>query len=157
MPIATTSRAQLRYIPEATFGVTPVSGNAINLRMTGESLSFNLTKESDKEIRSDRQMTSTTTVSAAASGDVKCHFQYAEYDKLLAGTMQNPFTVFGVNGVGATFTADFTATTITASAATSGASIFTNLQRGQYFKLNAPTHGFPRIYHSVSDYYSYYT
>jgi hypothetical protein len=84
-------------------------------------------------------MSSSTTVDAQASGDVKVHFQYGEYDTLFAALMQNSWTVFGTNGVGATFTADFTATTITASIATSGASIFTSLQKGQWFRLLAPT------------------
>jgi hypothetical protein len=139
MPILGSSdRAQLTYIPEVTFGVTPAT-TAANLRMTGESLSFNLTKVTDKEIRSDAQQVSTTTVNAQAAGDIKMHMQYGEYDRLLAAVMRTTWVVFGVNGVGATFTADFTATTITASAPTAGASIFTALQKGQWFRLTAPT------------------
>ena len=65
--------------------------------------------------------------------------QYAEYEGLIAGAMQNTFMVFGVNGVGAPFTGTMAPTTITASVATSGASIFSNLQLGQWFKLIAPT------------------
>lgn len=139
MTFASTNRVQLRYIPEATYNVIPVTGNPKDLRMTGESLDFAQTKESDKEIRDDRQMSSSTTVDAQASGDVKVHFQYGEYDTLFAALMQNSWTVFGTNGVGATFTADFTATTITASIATSGSSIFTSLQKGQWFRLLSPT------------------
>lgn len=139
MTFASTSRVQLSYIPEATYNVIPVSGTPKNLRMTGESLDFAQTKESDKEIRDDRQMSSSTTVDAQASGDVKVHFQYGEYDVLFAALMQSSWAVFGTNGVGASFTADFTATTITASVATSGSSLFTNLQRGQWFRLLAPS------------------
>lgn len=139
MTFASTNRVQLRYIPETTYNVTPVVGNPKNLRMTGESLDFTRTKESDKEIRDDRQMSTTTTVDAQAGGDVKVHFQYGEYDTLFAALMQDSWTVFGTNGVGATFTADFTATTITASVATSGTSLFTNLQKGQWFRLLAPS------------------
>ena len=136
--LGSTSRSQLRYIQEATYGVTPVTGNGVNLRMTGESLDFALTKTPDKEIRDDRQMTSTTTTSAAATGDVKVHVQYAEYDPLIAALLQSSWTAFGTNGVGSTFTADFTATTITASVATSGANIWTALAKGQWFRLTAP-------------------
>lgn len=132
---ASTNRVQLRYIPEASWGTTPVTGNGINLRMTGESLDWTLTKQSDKEIRSDRQLSSTTTVDAQAAGDVKIHMQYAEYDKLFAALLQDTWTAFGTNGVGVTFTADYTATTITASVATSGTSIFTALKKGQWFLL----------------------
>ncbi len=132
---ASTNRVQLRYIPEADWGVTPVSGNGTNLRMTGESLDWTLTKQSDKEIRDDRQLSSTTTVDAQAAGDMKIHFQYAEYDRFYSALMQNAWVAFGTNGVGTTFTADFTATTITASVATSGSSIFTALKKGQWFRL----------------------
>ncbi len=138
--LGSTNRVQLRYIKESTFGVTPNSGNAINLRMTGESLNFNLTKENDKEIRDDRQLTSTTTVNAQAAGDIKIHMQYAEYDSLLEGLMQSAWAIYGTNGVGTSFTADFTATTITAAVAPTGANAFTTLAKGQWFKLNAPTH-----------------
>lgn len=136
---ASANRVQLRYIPETDWGVTPVAGNGVNLRMTGESLDFNLTKQSDKEIRDDRQMSSTTTVGASASGDVKIHMQYAEYDPFFAGLLQNTWGVYGTGGVSSTFTADFTTTTITASAAPTGANAFTNLKKGQWFQLRTGT------------------
>lgn len=135
--LASTSRVQLRYIKEDDFGVIPVAGNAVNVRMTGESLDFGLTKESDKEIRDDRQMTSSTTTNAAASGDVKIHMQYAEYDPWFAALLQSAWGAYGTAGVGTSFTADFTATTLTASAAPTGTSAFTTLQKGQWFRLNA--------------------
>ncbi len=138
MTLASTNLAQVSFIPEAAFGVTPVVGNGAKLRMTGESFNFNLTKESDKEINDGAELTSTTTVGAAAGGDLKMHMQYAEYDPFFASTLRSDWDVFGVNGVGATFTADYTATTITASIATSGASIFTDLVLGQWFRLTAP-------------------
>lgn len=137
---ASTNREQMRYILEGPndWGVTPNTGVARNLRMTGESLTWDRTKESDKEIRDDRQQTSATTTDANASGDLKIHMQYAEYDPFFAALLQNNWAVFGANGVGSTFTADFTATTITASAATSGANNFASLKKGQWFRLVAP-------------------
>lgn len=154
MPIATTSRAQLRRIPEVTFGVTPVTGNGWDLRVTGESFNFDIKKEASKELRSDRQIGYVVPVSAGGSGGFNFHLSYGEYDPEIESVLQGTWTVFGVNGVGATFTADFTATTITASIATSGASIFTNLARGQWFRLVAPSnanHGrFFRVSTSVA-------
>lgn len=135
---ASANRVQLRYIPETDWGVTPLVGNAVNLRMTGESLDFNLTKASDKEIRDDRQMSSTTTVGASASGDVKIHMQYSEYDPFFAGLLQNTWAAHGTGGVGTTFTADFAANTITAQAAPTGANAFTTLKKGQWFLLRTP-------------------
>jgi hypothetical protein len=139
MAIATTSRTQLRRIPEVTFGTTPVAGNSWNLRVTGESFNFDVKKEASKELREDRQIGYVVPVSAGATGGFNFHLNYGEYDPEMESTLQNPWSVFGVNGVGATFTADFTATTITASIATSGASLFTLLQRGQWFRLVAPS------------------
>lgn len=138
--LASTNRVQLSYIAEADFGVTPLSGTQKNLRTTGETFDFNLTKENDKEINANADLTSSTTVNAAAGGDLKVHVQYGEYDPFLAGVMRSTWAAYGTNGVGTTFTADFTATTITASAAPTGANAFTTLAKGQWFRLTAPTH-----------------
>jgi hypothetical protein len=138
MTLASTSRVQMRYIKETAFGVTPVVGDGRKLRMTGESLNYDLSKEESKEIRDDRQVAGATTVDANAAGGINIHMQYAEYDELIEGALQSVFTEFGVNGVGATFTATFAPTTITASVATSGASIFTDLKLGQWFRVLAP-------------------
>lgn len=136
--LASTSRVQMRYIKEATFGVTPLTGNPRNLRMTGESLNFDLTKEESKEVRGDRQMGGSATVGATSGGDVNIHMQYGEYDPLFEGLMMNPFSVFGVNGEGAAFAAAYAAGSITAAVATTGASLFTLLQPGQYFRIAHP-------------------
>lgn len=146
--LASTNREQLAYIPETDFGVIPVAGNPFALRQTGEGLTFNVTKENDKEISPDGQLTSSTTTGAQADGDIKVHVQYAEYDRFLASTLRSAWAVFGVNGVGATFgtttvtagTMGTVASVITASSATAGASIWTNLKPGQWFRLNMPAH-----------------
>ena len=142
---ANASRAQLAYIAEAAFGVTPNSGNPLALRNTGESLKYSLTKETDKEMNPTAEQTSSTTTGAQADGDIKVHVQYAEYDRFLAGLLRSAWGVYGTNGVGSTFTASVTAGTlgtvasvITASAAPSGANAFTTLQPGQWFQLNLP-------------------
>jgi hypothetical protein len=148
--LATTSRAQLGYIPEATFGTTPGSGNGRKLRMTGESLNYDLSKEESKELRDDRQVASATTVDANAAGGFNFHMQYGEYDQLIEGALQGTWDAFGTNGVGATFTATIDATTITASGATSGSSIFTALDKGQWFRLVAPSDDNDGLYFRVS-------
>lgn len=135
LTLASANRVQLRAIEEANFGVIPVAGNPKNIRMTGESLAFNLTKENDKEITADAMLVSCTTVNAAAAGDVKVHMQYGEYDPFFASVMRTTWSAYGTNGVGTSFTADFTATTITASVAPTGSSAFTTLKKGQWFLL----------------------
>lgn len=134
--LASTSRAQVRYILESVFGVTPTTGNPKNLRFVGESFDFSLTKETSKEIRSDRQLTGAVTTDAKSSGDLNIHMQYAEYDPLIEALMMSTFTAYGTAGVGASFSAAYTATTITATAAPSGNSDFTLLQPGQWFRVS---------------------
>jgi hypothetical protein len=138
MALASSSREQLAFIEESVFGVIPGVGTPKLLRMTGESLNYEITKESSEEINSTRSVSSMIPVTAAANGGIDSEVSYREYDPFLEAALQASFAVFGVNGVGATFTADFTATTITASVATSGASLFTLLKKGQFFRLVAP-------------------
>lgn len=140
MPLASSSAVQVRYIKESLFGITPGSGNPNDLRVTGESLSFDVTKESSKEINSSRGVSSLVATDASASGALNFELSYAEYDPLLESVMQSAYVVYGTNGVGATFTGTFTATTITASVATTGNSLFTILKKGQWFRLAAPSH-----------------
>ncbi len=148
--LASTSRAQLRYLAEVTYGTTPASAGT-NLRMTGESLNYDVSKEESKEIRSDRQVSGAVTVDANAAGGVNFHMQYREYDPFIEGALQSTFSAYGTNGVGASFTADFAATTITnTGAALTGANAFTTLALGQWFKLNAPSHANDGLYFRVS-------
>jgi hypothetical protein len=137
--LASTSRAQLAYILESVFGTTPVAGNGAYLRMTGESLNFDVTKETSKEIRSDRQTSSQVPVGAQAGGGFNFELSYNEFDAFFASTLQDAWSVYGTNGVGSTFSGTFTTTTITAGAAPVGANAFTTLKKGQWFRLLAPT------------------
>lgn len=135
--LASTSRTQLASILESSFGVTPNVGNGVRKRMTGESLNFDLTKEESQEIRDDRQVDGAVTVDASAAGAVNIHWQYGEYDDWLQGLFMNSYAVFGTGGVSAPMTVTFAATTLTASAATTGANDLSTLQLGQWFRVSA--------------------
>lgn len=140
MPLASSSLVQVRYIVEATFGVIPVAGNPKELRVTGESLDYAVTKEASKEINSTRTISSVTSVTAAASGALNTEFSYQEYDTLIAATLQDAWTVFGTNGVqGGASSVAATATTLTASVATAGADSWATLAKGQWFRYVHPT------------------
>lgn len=139
MTIATTSRAQLRRIKEATFGVTPVAGNSMNLRVTGESFNFDSKKEESKELRSDRQIGYAVPVSAGAMGGFNFHLSYGEYDPEFESVLQGTWGIYGTNGEGTTFTADFTSTTLTALVAPTTVNAFTTLVRGQWMRVVAPS------------------
>jgi hypothetical protein len=140
MALADTSRLQVRYIAETAFGVIPVVGNPSNLRVTGESLDFTIGGDSSKEIRADRQKSGFNQLSASASGGLNFELSYVEFDPLMEAALMGTWAKYGTNGVGTTFSADFTATTITAAVAPVGANAFTTLSKGQWFKLVAPTH-----------------
>lgn len=141
MPLASSSRAQMRYIPETILGVTPTTGNPRDLRITGESLDYSVTKEDAKEIRKDRQIGSMSLVGAETGGDVQFELSYAEYDPLVQSALFSTYVPYGTDGVGASFAATYAAPTagnggtITAGAAPAGNSAFTVLQRGQWFRL----------------------
>lgn len=136
--LASTSRVQLAYILESLFGVTPGAGNGVNLRVTGESLDYNITKEMSKELRSDRQISSVVPVAAQVAGGFNFHLNYAEYDPFFSSLLESAYTVFGTNGEsGAASTVSFAATTLTASVATASADSWATLALGQFFRVNA--------------------
>ena len=136
MALASTSRVQLSYIKEVTFGVTPIAGTVRKLRITGESLNFTINKETSSEINDSRSSSSMIPTSAEAAGGVQAEMQFAEYDPFIEATLQSTFSGIGGTGVGTVFSATIAPTTITASAATTGTSAFTTLQPGQWFTLS---------------------
>lgn len=139
MPVlASTSRAQLRYVVESVFGTIPVAGNPNNLRMTGESLTFGVTTGSSNEIRADRQKTDLIQLDAQGAGGVNFEMSYCEYDALLEAAFQGTWAVYGTKGVGTTFSGTYAAGSITAGAAPTGANAFTTLVAGQWIRVSAP-------------------
>jgi hypothetical protein len=138
MPQASTSRAQVRYVPESAFGVIPGVGNPFDLRMTGESLDFSIQKERSREIRADRMTTDLVPVGAQAGGGVNFELSYNEYDDLLEAVPQGTWSVYGTAGVGTSFSAAYAANTITAAVAPVGSSAFTTLAQGQWLQIQHP-------------------
>lgn len=128
--LASTNRTQLSIKPEATAGTVDNSSACYGLRFTGESLNFNVKKDSDKEIRSDRQRVSSTSISAQAEGGVNIHLQYGEYDPLFEALLQSTWVAAGTNGV-ATGLA-----TVTGTATTIIGTGMPVLAKGQWFKFS---------------------
>lgn len=135
MTLASTSRVTVAYAPETVFGETPTAGDHYALRYTGESLTFNLTKEVSEEINEYRGSSSMIATSAEASGTLNGEMQYAEYDRFIEAVLQGTWQPYGTDGVGTAFTATVTQTTITADVAPVGTSDFTTLRKGQWFSL----------------------
>lgn len=128
--LSSSSRTSVRYIPEVTFGVIPLAGNPKELRITGESLNYDVTKTMSNEINAYRSISTMVSTDASAGGDLNIEFQYAEYDPLLQATLNSTFSAIGTNGVTAGISSTFTATTI------AGTGVGTGLIGGQFFSLS---------------------
>lgn len=123
--LASSSRAQLAYIREATLGTTPNAEAPLavppriahKLRMTGESLQLALTTTSSNEIRDDRMTPDTVLTGSAVSGGFNFEFSYQEYDPFLASALQSNWSVLGTDGV-ATVTANLSGNDLEATAGT---------------------------------------
>lgn len=135
MALASSTRQQLRYIAEATWGTTPASGNSTELRMTGQSLDYQLNKDYSKEINATRQVRSLSVTKADASGGIDFDFSYKEYDALLAGAFQSSWSTFGTAGVATAANATFTTSTLVYASAPTGNDALTNLQAGQFVRI----------------------
>lgn len=138
MPFASSTYGQLRYITESVAGTTPGTGNGVNLRQTGMTAKAALSTVSSNEVRADRLSTGLTTTDMNLDGGFNFELSGKEYDPFLEGLLCSTYTHFGINGLGAVFSMATTATTITASAATTGASIFTSLANGSWIKVVPP-------------------
>jgi hypothetical protein len=140
--LSASNRTQLAYKLEGAYPTNwgaLQGGNGNLLRITGETLDYTNGTERSKELRSDRQVTDTILVSASAQGGVNFEMSYREFDWLLEGIAQNTFTVYGTNGVSAAIpTLTLASGTITAGAATTGADLFTTLDKGQWISLIPP-------------------
>lgn len=141
--LSASNRTQLVYKQEGTyptnFGVTP-AGNGKNLRFTGETLDYTIKTEQSKEIRADRQVTDIIPVSASPQGGYNFEMSFKEYDDWLESVLQGTWNVYGTSGVSASIASlTLTSTTITAGAAPTGNDAFTNIGKGQWFKLVPPS------------------
>lgn len=144
MTLASTSKTQLSYIEESTFGETPAAGTPSNLRMTGETLSYDIQTEVSAEINATRQITDAVQVAASAQGGVNFELNYREYDPFLEALLSSTYsTAFGTDGV------ESLTVTIVAAAGTitdDGVDGFAGLVAGQWFSIaTGPNAGVYRI------------
>lgn len=130
--MADTSRAQLYYLVESAWGVTPAA--ALNeLRFTRESLGYNITTTVSQEVRSDRQIADLIQTGGQASGGFDFELSYGSYDALLAAAL---FSTWGP-AVAITESDDIAASNA-GSAFTSSSTDFTSagLSVGQWIKVS---------------------
>jgi hypothetical protein len=138
MPFASGAFGQLRYIPEVTPGVTPGTGNGVNLRMTNPTMKAAVSSVKSTEISSTRMVSGSTNVDLTVDGGFDFELSGKEYDPFIEGVVYGSFAHHGANGLGTTFSATTAANTITAAAAPTGSSAFTTLANGSWFKLVPP-------------------
>ena len=94
--LSASNRTQVAYKLEgasypASWGVFPVAGNGNLVRITGETLDYTQGTEQSKELRSDRQVTDTITVSASSQGGFNFEMSYREFDWILEGIAQSTY------------------------------------------------------------------
>jgi hypothetical protein len=128
--LAGTSSTQLSYLEEVTFGVIDQVGTPKKLRMTGESLAYDITLEESKEINSTMQVSDLVPVGATAQGGINLEFQYREYDPFLEALLASVYTELDTGGVRALASVVFAAAGNTATV--TGVGDFTGLVAGQW-------------------------
>lgn len=138
MTFSSSSTRQLSYIPEATPNVTPVSGNAVQLRMTDPMQKAAVTATKSMEIASHRMSTGQTLTDLNIDGGFNFELSGKEYDPFFESVLGNSFSHYGTLGLGASFAAATTSSTVTAAVAPTGSSAFTGLALGSWFKLVPP-------------------
>lgn len=138
MTFSSSAFGQLRYITESVNGVTPTTGNGVNLRMTSPTIKAAVKTTTSQEVAAHRMSTGLTRVDMDLDGGFNFELSGKEYDPFLEGLLDQAYTHFGTAGLGATFSMATTASTITAGTATSGSSIFTSLPAGSWFKVVPP-------------------
>lgn len=139
MPFASSAFGQLRYIEETTPNTVPTVGNAVNLRMTSPTMKAAIQNVKSAEVSATRMSSGQTRVDMNIDGGFNFELSGREYDPFLSSVIGGNFVHYGTNGLGAVFSATTTASTITAAVAPTGASQFTNLAPGSWFKLVPPS------------------
>ncbi len=137
--LSASNRTQVAYKLEGSYPTNFGSlqgGNGNLVRLTGETLDYNISTEQSKELRSDRQVTDTIPVSATAQGGINFEMSYREYDWLIEAICQSTYTQYGTDGVSAAIATLTLATgTVTAGVAPTGNDAFTTLQKGQWISI----------------------
>lgn len=113
--MADSSRAQLTYLAESTWGTTPAAAMT-HVRYTNERLGYQISNTSSREVRSDRQVSDLVQTSAEASGSFDFELSYAAHDAFLASalfsTWGTPVAISIANDIASSnATSAFTSTT----------------------------------------------
>lgn len=143
MPFADANRAQIRYIEESSFGVTPGAGATREVRLTSSSLTANKETVVSDELRADRMVSDIVEVSASSGGDINFEWSSGPQDEFLAGFLlsqwERPMTMDYWKGIVVSVTANNQVTV-------SGSDITAYVVAGRRIKLagfvNAENNGY---------------
>ena len=143
MPFADANRAQIRYIEESSFGVTPGSGSTREVRLTSSSLTANKETVVSDELRADRMVSDIVEVAASSGGDINFEWSSGPQDEFLAAFLlsqwERPMTMDYWKGITVSVTANNQVTV-------SGSDITGYLTAGRRVKLdgfaNAENNGY---------------
>ena len=92
MPFSQGSRTRLSFVPEVTFGTTPV-GNFTELPFTTHSLNLSKERVTGNDIQSDRMPRVDRHGNRTAGGDIVVDLRNGNYDPLLESLMFNSFVL----------------------------------------------------------------
>lgn len=113
MVIAVTNAVALHINEESTWGEAPTSADMLQLRFTGESLTFGKQTVQSETIRADRMRDQMALVGFETGGDFNFELSFFSYDQLIEGVMFGTWE--GATSTTAS-TLAFTATGVTDSA-----------------------------------------
>lgn len=86
---STADGAQLAYIKEAAWGITPATPELTKMRITGESFNLNRETKTSAEINAERGVTDIVPVGGGASGGFDFELSYGAFDDILESLMHS--------------------------------------------------------------------
>lgn len=146
---ADSNRADVRVIPEVTWGTTPASGTSKQVRYTSHSINPTKETRASDEIRADRMVSTNVETAAGSGGDLNFELSAGGQDDwmegFLAGTWSKPMEMFKYQGTilswGTTSRLDLTWPTDISTQFVTGRRIktdgFINPENNGYFQISS--------------------
>ncbi|MEG2266415.1 MAG: phage tail tube protein [Acinetobacter sp.] len=91
MGFASSNRIGVYAVKEVTMGVVPTNPVFETLRITSESVNFNITNTNSAELRSDRMDSGAVQTGAESAGDMNFEFSAKTFDTLLESGLADEF------------------------------------------------------------------
>ena len=93
MPNASSNRTDIKMVQETVLGTTPATPAFDSIRYTGESLNYNISNVTSKEIRSDRMTADSVATGGDATGGLNIEFSAISFDKLIEAAMASSWVL----------------------------------------------------------------